>query len=129
MNRAGFAHGLSTAPLASRHRWAGGGAVDNPAYWIPNHLIETTFRSDLLPRNLAIDLLKSLDGLSISSLRMSFAAATGGTGWLSPDDAVTVPAHVRKDATFNRVVLRALRHVTECDDSGNVPVPHPTQAD
>jgi hypothetical protein len=26
-----FAHGLSTAPLASRYREAGGGAVDNPA--------------------------------------------------------------------------------------------------
>jgi hypothetical protein len=32
LNFPGLAHGLSTAPLASRQRKAGGGAVDNPAH-------------------------------------------------------------------------------------------------
>ena len=64
-NRAGFASGLSTAPLASRHRRAGGGAVDNPAYWLHDHLIETTSRSGLLPNNSVVKSRWSLDGLSI----------------------------------------------------------------
>lgn len=37
LNSSGFAHGLSTAPLASRLRGAGGGAVDNPAHCLSDH--------------------------------------------------------------------------------------------
>ena len=70
-NRAGFASGLSTAPLASRHRRAGGGAVDNPAYWLHDHLIETTSRSGLLPNNSVVKSRWSLDGLSIFSLKLT----------------------------------------------------------
>jgi len=47
LNSPGLAHGLSTAPLASRHRGAGGGAVDNPAHCLLDHKPEDdiSFRS------------------------------------------------------------------------------------
>jgi hypothetical protein len=47
LNSSGLAHGLSTAPLASRHRGAGDGAVDNPAHCLLDHKPEDdiSFRS------------------------------------------------------------------------------------
>jgi hypothetical protein len=53
LNIPGFAHGLSTAPLASCCiEAAGGGAVDNPAHWQIDHnpIDDIPFRSPVQQR-------------------------------------------------------------------------------